>query len=445
MYYSEMLLELPLKPHNLCAQATRLIRLCALYGLIVASLLFSPIRAFARPASAPHRPQTTDRGPGSSPTITLAEAEDLLKLLPVVRELRAKGMVLKWDVQDVPDMNNRDYYFFWIYNVTAQKASNTDDISVGDFAVNKHTADVRVWQVSQDVSYGDDGVLVTSNELERLQNELRITHGIGVAQVNEYRPAHLTGRIIPRALAQSAVRLPVTERLSDTTEVSCWKDDGHLISRMGRGPTLSSSRGFRAYAEVEATAFKPEYQETYTGPLCENDVKIFVAKSASSKFEATFDSEEHRNNCIVVGGTNWCAVKGVKLVDWSKNGNVLLANLVLLEYESDSPVMRVPILYDVQTGAFSKPDVYKFFEDYYASESKKNCEFDLSIDGFSPDGNLLVSASRPPINPSYDQVFCFEGEKKFLFDLRSNKISPLPSDYKIQRYSTFNTKSASKP
>lgn len=90
---------------------------------------------------------STARDRNSSPTITLVEAEDLLNSLPVVKELRAKGMELKWDVQDVPTMNNKDYYFFWIYNVTAQKASDIGSISVGDYAVNKRTADVRVWQV----------------------------------------------------------------------------------------------------------------------------------------------------------------------------------------------------------------------------------------------------------------------------------------------------------
>ncbi|MGO9590209.1 MAG: hypothetical protein ACLP3K_09225, partial [Candidatus Acidiferrales bacterium] len=359
-------------------------------GLIIGLLLFSPVRASVRPVYGPERQQSTARDRNSSPTITLVEAEDLLNFLPVVKELRAKGMELKWDVQDVPTMNNKDYYFFWIYNVTAQKASNIDSISVGDYAVNKHTADVRVWQVSQDVSYGDDGVLVTSNELERLQKELRRKHGFSSTQIDEYRPAHLTGRIIPRALAQSAVRLPVTERLSDTAEVSCWKDEEHLISRMGRSPTLSSSSGFRAYSEVEATAFRPKYQETYTGPLCENHVKLFIAKSVASKFEVIFDSDEQQNNCIMVEGTSRCAVKGIQLVDWSKDGDFLLANLVLWEYESDSPVMRVPIVYDAQTGTFTRPDVYKFFENHYASESKKYCEFDLLIDGFSPDGNLLV-------------------------------------------------------
>jgi hypothetical protein len=55
-----------------------------------------------------------------SPTITVEEAETLINLLAVIRELRAKGMVVNWDVQTVPTMNRKDYCFFWIYNATAQ-------------------------------------------------------------------------------------------------------------------------------------------------------------------------------------------------------------------------------------------------------------------------------------------------------------------------------------
>src|SRR6266403_3153619 len=111
-----------------------------------------------------------------SPTITLDEAKSLMNLLPAVEELRGKGMDVKWDVQAVPTMNNRFYYFFWIYNATAQKERDIGSISVGNYAVNKHTADVRVWHVSDEVSYGYDGVLVTTNELEQLQEELRKKH-----------------------------------------------------------------------------------------------------------------------------------------------------------------------------------------------------------------------------------------------------------------------------
>jgi|HubBroStandDraft_6_1064221.scaffolds.fasta_scaffold2264216_1 hypothetical protein len=44
----------------------------------------------------------------ASPTITVEEAEALINLLPPTKELRAKGMVVKWDVQAGPTMNNKD-------------------------------------------------------------------------------------------------------------------------------------------------------------------------------------------------------------------------------------------------------------------------------------------------------------------------------------------------
>jgi hypothetical protein len=130
---------------------------------------------------------TADDDTNLSPTITVEEAAELIALLPATKELRARGMDVKWDVQAVPTMSNTDYYFFWIYNVTAQKERDIGSISVGNYAVNKHTADVRAWHVLHDVSYGDDGVLVTTNELERLQEELRKKHGINSTAIQEYR------------------------------------------------------------------------------------------------------------------------------------------------------------------------------------------------------------------------------------------------------------------
>ena len=122
--------------------------------------------AATRPASAS---TLADADANNAPTLSIDEAKSLINLLPAVEELRAKGIDVKWDVQSVPTMNNQDYYFFWIYNVTAQKERDIGSISVGNYAVNKHTADVRRWQVSHDVSFGDDGVLVNTNPLERLQ------------------------------------------------------------------------------------------------------------------------------------------------------------------------------------------------------------------------------------------------------------------------------------
>jgi hypothetical protein len=394
-----------------------------------------------------------NRDGNMSPTITIDEAKGLINLLPPVEELRAKGMDVKWDVQAVSDMNNKDYYFFWIYNATAQKERDIGSISVGDYAVNKHTADVRVWQVSDDVFHGDDGVLVTTNELERLQEELLKKHGINLMQVQEYRPDHLAKRIIPRASAQSAERLPITDRSRDTAEVSCWKDSDHLISRLGRSPIISSSSGYRAYAEVKAIGFRPKYQETYAGPLCENSVMLFSAKGGASNFQILLDSSLPKKDCVTVEARDSCEVKGIQLVDWSRDGRFLLADLVLWVYESDAVLMRVPIIYDVTKSEFIRLDIYHSFDDYYKTDAFKeklepsatHCEFELRSEGFSPDGDIILSASRPAVNSSYEQVFCLDQKQTFLFDLGSNKIKLLPPNYKVQHYGTSESRGVPKP
>jgi len=430
----------------------RAARFYALSALFIGLLPVSPVRT-SPPVDGSESQLGTDRDTNPSPTVTIVEAEGLINLLPVVKELRAKGMDVKWDVQSVPTMNNTDYYFFWIYNATAQKARDIGSISVGNYAVNKHTADVRVWQVSHDVSYGDDGVLVTTNELERLQEELRAKQRIDSTAIQQYRSAHLANKIIPRELAQSAVRLPISERSSDTAGLSCWKGSDHLASRLGRSPIMTSSAGYRSYAEVKATALRPKYQEIYSGLLCENTVKLFFANGGQSDFQTLLDSSQPKSDCIAIEGRDSCEVNGIQLVDWSSDGRFLLADLVLWEYESDALVMRVPIIYDAAKNEFVRPDVYHFFDDYYKTDAFKekldprstHCEFELRAEGFSPDGNIVLSASRPPDNPSYDQVFCLEKSQTFLFELGTNKISHLASAYKAQHYGTWKPSGASKP
>jgi hypothetical protein len=390
--------------------------------------------------------QGVDRDANLSPTITTAEAGDLINSLPAVKELHAKGMDVKWDLRAIPNMNNTDFYFFWVYNVTAQKKGDISSISVGNYAVNKHSGDVQAWSVSQDVFHGDDGAPVITNELRQLQDELRKKHGIDSRLIEESRSEHLAARIIPRALAQSTVRLPIAERSSNTAELSCWKNSNDPNSRLGRSPIISSSAGGRAYAEVRAIAFKPKYQETYTGPLCENSIKLFLTKGGASDFEILLDSSLPKNDCVTVEGKDSCEVKGVQLVDWSRDGRFLLADLVLWEYESDSGMTRVPIVYDVREREFIRPDVYHFFDEYYRTHaSKEHCEFDLLTQGFSPEGNLIVAATRPPINSTYEQVFCLNEKQTFQFELGTNKIRPLPAKYKVEHYGTWNSGDVPKP
>lgn len=431
-----------------------LVSLCSFINSL--ALGSEPAPPFAFPLSLIQATNSAgaNRDENQSPTITIAEAEELMNLLPATKELRAKGIEVKWDVQSVPTMNNKDYYFFWIYNVTAQREGDIGSISVGNYAVNKRTADVRVWQVSHDISYGNDGALVSTNELGRLQEALRKKHGINSGLIEQYRSAHLAKRIIPREEAESAVRLPISKRSADTAQVSCWISSEHLISRLGRSSIISSSAGYRAYAEAEAIALRPRYQETYTGPLCENRIKLFLAKPGESSFQIVLDSNSPKGDCAIVEGAESCEVKGIQLVDWSRDGTFLLADLVLWIYESDALLMRVPIIYDAAQGKFIRPDVYHLFDEYYKTVFFKEkpdptgsrCEFELHAEGFAPDGNLILSALRPPDDPTADeQVFCLDKKETFLFELRSNEIKRLPFDYKLERHNTWHSEDVSKP
>jgi hypothetical protein len=256
-----------------------------------------------------------------------------------------------------------------------------------------------------------------------------------------------------REQEQSVVHLPVSERSRNTAELSCWKDRDHFISRLGRSPVISSSAGYRAYAEVKATALRPEFEDTYSGPLCVNTIKLFVAKQGASSFQVVLDSSLPKSDCAIVEGKDSCEVNGIQLVDWSEDGRFLLADLVLWEYESDALLMRVPIIYDARKSEFVRPDVYHFFDEHYKTDAFKekpdpratHCEFELHSEGFSLDGNIVLSASRTPDDPSYDQAFCFEHNQTFVFDVARNTINLVPSNYKPQHYGTWSSGGVSKP
>ncbi|HEY4739653.1 MAG TPA: hypothetical protein VIH76_03570 [Candidatus Acidoferrales bacterium] len=402
-------------------------------------------RAFPSVISPTPLSAQADDKADSLQTITVEEAASLLDVLPVTKELRAKGIVVKWESQSVATMNNREYYFFWGCSCTDQKPGDIGSNSVGNYAVHKHTGDVRAWQVSHDVLYGDDGTLVAAKELEQLQDELRNKHGIDSMSVQKYRFVHLANKVIPREEAQSAIHLPIAERSADTAELSCWKRGSQPRSTFGRSPILSSSAGYRAYAEATAIALSPIHEETYEGSLCENYVKVYLANEGAASAPIIFDSSVPKDDCFQVEGRDSCDVKGVQLVDWSNDGRFLLADLVWWVYESDAFSLRAPVVYDVTKHEFVRPDVYHFFDDYFKTDAFKDksdasgthCEFELSAKGFSPDGKVVLSASRTPDDPSYGQVFCVTKKQTFLFDSETHKINRLPATYEVQHYGTW--------
>jgi hypothetical protein len=108
----------------------------------------------------------------------------------------------------------------------------------------------------------------------------------------------------------------------------------------------------------------------------------------------------------------------------------------------------LPLIYDIGENKFTQPDLYHFFDQYYKTDryeekedpASTHCDYELLTEGFSPEGSLIVSATRPPPYVDGDEpVFCFDAKQTFVFELPANKITRLASNYKVQHYGTWNS------
>jgi len=112
--------------------------------------------------------------PPTPHSISSGEAEILIYLLPEAHEIRKAGMEIGWQRETSQKWNQHDFYFFWVYNAMRSEAGS---VTVGTFAVNKHTGDI--WHVLLQEQ-------VESQEIKGVQRILRRTHGIDDRKLHKY-------------------------------------------------------------------------------------------------------------------------------------------------------------------------------------------------------------------------------------------------------------------
>jgi hypothetical protein len=106
--------------------------------------------------------------------ISLSEAEILIYALPEAHDVRAEGMEIGWELQADSRQESKHFYYFFVYNTKRQGAAS---VTVGHFAVNRHTAEV--W----------DTVLVKrveSPELGGIQRIVRRARGIARQAMKQF-------------------------------------------------------------------------------------------------------------------------------------------------------------------------------------------------------------------------------------------------------------------
>jgi hypothetical protein len=111
---------------------------------------------------------------GATP-LTACEAKILVYISPVGEKLRASGLDIAMERQTNRQLNQGDYYYFWVYDAKREQSSSS--VTIGYYAVNKHTG--QVWDT-------DEKKQITSSLIRGVQALIRRSHNIDEATIEKY-------------------------------------------------------------------------------------------------------------------------------------------------------------------------------------------------------------------------------------------------------------------
>lgn len=186
---------------------------------------------------------------------------------------------------------------------------------------------------------------------------------------------------------------------------SAWTGEGWTpaITRTSRTPVNASPKGYHAYAEVKAVA---------SADACENTTRLYVAPAGKNAYKIAYTiSPAAREG------------NGIRLIGWSPSGDKLLAEVNLWEYETDGGFDHVILVYDAagRSAKVIHPD------QAISRRFGANCESELSIDAWKTEEEVLIKVSKSPGDESYQQHFCVQESREFVFDLQKQTLQADPA------------------
>jgi len=203
--------------------------------------------------------------------------------------------------------------------------------------------------------------------------------------------------LLPQANTQPRVSATDTAYLSCTTWTG--KDWTAFTARSAKTPTVESPNGFRAYAEVKVAV---------KGGSCENTTTLYVAPGAEQAFRVAY------TKLPSVSDGN-----GIHVIGWSPSGDKLLAEVNLWKYETDRGYGHIAVVYDSSTDSTKEvPALNETLSRHFGP----NCEFELALEEWKSNEQLLVKISKSPEDESYKQHFCVEQPRMFVFDLQTKRL-----------------------
>jgi hypothetical protein len=174
------------------------------------------------------------------------------------------------------------------------------------------------------------------------------------------------------------------------------------MARSARTPVFRSSKGLSAYGEVQVVVH---------GSDCENTTTLHVSRSPQAEFKIVYTK-----NMTDSDGN------GIRLVGWSPDGSKLLAEVTSWKYETDSSFDFAPVIYDVSADSAKEQSALgKSLLLYFGS----SCEFDYSVRNWETDQQIRIRISPTPESREYEQHFCVDHPKLFVYDLLKDKLQPI--------------------
>jgi hypothetical protein len=219
-------------------------------------------------------------------------------------------------------------------------------------------------------------------------------------------------------IAQTTAPAPEnTPKSSDPELVTCGEKPP-LASRTARSGTLvSPDQKHRAYAEIEATALYPQRPSGYSGPLCVNNSRLFVADAGDFKLRFLQEPADVENG------------NSLRLIDWSADGRRLLAEITEWQYEQPG-VNRSVLLFDSRIGTFQQPDLPHSLAKSYGHD----CSMNLRVLGFGAQGAIVLEAQ--PLSPEEEEVSgtssCTKKRTFFELDRATENLVSVPEMPKVQ-------------
>lgn len=205
----------------------------------------------------------------------------------------------------------------------------------------------------------------------------------------------------------------------DLSVVTC--SEKPLAPRYARSPVLVSPNGqLRAYVEVSASVVERSENDP-PFPFCANRSNVFMAGAKSGDYRLVYMEEPTRS---MLGN-------GINPVDWSPDSRYLLLELWRWQYGSDV-FSSYLLVYDVKMDLFRDPDLKSIF----GKRFRKECwGVDVQGLGFTAGGKIVLAAE----DDKTLGTACLEKRSLWLLDPDQvhPQIEPLPDDYKIMRYGTF--------